>query len=277
MPGPLISAADLAGRLDDPLLRVADTRWYLGEPARGRAEYAAGHIPGARYVDLEADLSAVAGPGRHPLPDVADFAARLGEMGIGNQHALVAYDDRGGGVASRMWWMLRHLGHEQVAVVDGGLEAWVGEGRMVTTEVPSWPATTFQPRPRSGDVIDRDQVQAGLGGLLLLDARSGERYRGEEEPIDPAAGHIPTARTAPYEENLAADGRFLDPATLRSRFTALGVTAGSSSVSYCGSGVTACHNLLAMEIAGLGDAHRLYPGSWSDWSTAGLEVATGSE
>jgi thiosulfate/3-mercaptopyruvate sulfurtransferase len=271
---PLIDAAALGDRRDDPGLRIVDTRWYLGEPDRGPAAYRAGHIPGALYLDLDRDLSAPTGPGRHPLPDPDAFAARLGSLGIGDGHDVVAYDDRGGVVAARLWWMLRHLGHDEVAVLDGGLPAWEAAGLPLSTAEPDWPAATFTPRLRPGGTLDRDEVAAGLDDLVLLDARSVERYRGDEDPVDPVAGHIPTAISAPCTDNLGPDQRFLPAAALAERYRRLGATEPERVVAYCGSGVTACHDLLAMELAGLGGA-RLYPGSWSDWSAHGGAVAIG--
>ena len=268
---PIVSAGWLSERIDDPMLRVADCRWYLGEPLRGRSTYGAGHIPGAVFVDLETDLSAAEGPGRHPLPLPADFATRLGRLGIGNRHAVVAYDDRGGAIASRLWRMLTALGHEAAAVLDGGLQAWVAHGGATTTDTAepeqaayvtdsvAWPGT-----------VDRLQLGRRLGTVDLIDARAANRFVGSEEPIDPVAGHIPTARNVPQEGNLTADGRFADPSLLAVRYG----KGDLPPVVYCGSGVTACHDILAMEIAGLGRA-TLYPGSWSDWSSNGGAVETG--
>ncbi len=272
--GPLIDVASLAERIDDPTLRIADTRWYLGEPERGRAAYAAGHLPGAAYLDLDNDLSAPDGPGRHPLPDPVAFARRLGALGIGDGNDVVVYDDRGGVIGARLWWMLRELGHERVAVLDGGLPAWTAAGLSLTAEVPAWPPASFTGTGAWGRAVDRSEVAAALGRVLLLDARSPERFRGEEEPIDPVAGHIPTARSAPATDNLDADHRLLAPEALAARYRALGVIDPARVVAYCGSGVTACHDLLALEVAGLTGAV-LYPGSWSDWSTSGGAVAVG--
>jgi thiosulfate/3-mercaptopyruvate sulfurtransferase len=274
--GPLVSTDWLAANLDDPAMRPADVRWYLGEPNRGRQAYRAGHIPGAVYVDLETDLSAAEGPGRHPLPSWDVFAQRMGELGMGDDCVVVAYDDRGGAVASRLWWMLRAIGHQRSYVLDGGLTAWLGDGHPVTNDLPA-PAPAQLSVDLAPDVtVDRDQLRAGLDSVLALDARAGERYRGESEPIDPVAGHIPGAVNAPHEGNLGSDDRFLPPEVLAGKYRALGVASGQDTIVYCGSGVTACHDLLAIEHAGLGRA-KLYPGSWSDWSTAGYEVATGPE
>ncbi len=272
--GPLVAVADLAARLGDDTVRIADCRWYLGEPERGCAAYRAGHIPGAVYVDLERHLSAPSGPGRHPLPDPATLAAAMGELGIGDSHDVVAYDDRGGAVAARLWWLLRHMGHARVRVLDGGLTAWRAAGQPVTSQVAAHPPATLTVRPRPDEIIERSELRAALGDVVLVDARSGERYRGEDEPVDPVAGHIPTAVSAPYEANLDADLRFLPAADLRARYATLGVGGDREVVAYCGSGVTACHDLLAMAVAGFGGA-RLYPGSWSDWAAVGYPVATG--
>lgn len=273
--GPIVSTDWLSRHLDHSVLRLADVRWYLGEPDRGRQAYRDAHIPDAVYVDLDADLSAAEGPGRHPLPAWDVFAARMGELGIGDDSVVVAYDDRGGGVASRLWWMLRAIGHERTYVLDGGLEAWVADGYATTDELPDHPPGVLAINVRPDISLDRDELSHRRDAVLMLDARAGERYRGEIEPLDPVAGHIPGAANAPYEDNLGADGRFLPAEVLAQKYRALGV-GERETVVYCGSGVTACHDLLAIELAGLGAA-KLYPGSWSDWSTAGYEVATGPE
>jgi thiosulfate/3-mercaptopyruvate sulfurtransferase len=273
--GPLATTTWLDDHLGDVGLRVADCRWYLGEPARGVAEYHAGHIPGAVYVSLDDDLSAPEGAGRHPLPRPADYARRLGELGFGDDHTIVAYDDRGGAVAARMWWMLRAIGHPRVAVLDGGLTAWLAEERATTTMAGSYEAARLSVHG-SGVTIDGDALERRLGAVTLVDARDADRYRGEREPVDPVAGHIPTAISLPLGGNLRADLRFADPGVLRKRFLAAGVTPDRETVVYCGSGVTACHDILAMELAGL-PAATLYPGSWSDWSTTRRAVATGSD
>lgn len=272
----LTSVERLAARLDDPALRVVDLRWYLGRPGAGRAAYDDGHIPGAIYLDLDSDLRSPDGPGRHPLPDPATFAARLGSLGIGSEHEVVAYDDAGGGTASRLWWMLDDLGHPAVSVLDGGFAAWVAAGWPLETTVPRWPPRTLGLRDRWTRVIDREAVRARLGEVVLLDARAGARFRGEVEPVDPVAGHIPTARSAPTDGNLGPDGRFLSADALRDRFERLGAAGATDVVTSCGSGVTACQNAFAMRVAGL-PGPILYDGSWSDWSTAGYPVATGSE
>lgn len=272
----LISVERLATRMGDPTLRIVDVRWYLGRPGDGRAAYETGHLPGAIHLDLDSDLRAPEGPGRHPLPDPAAFATRLGSLGVGSEHEVVAYDDAGGGTASRLWWMLDDLGHSAVSVLDGGFPAWVAAGQPLETSVPTWRPTTLRLRDHWTRVIDRDAVRSQLGEVVLLDARAGARFRGEVEPVDPVAGHIPTARSAPTDGNLGLDGRFLSADDLRARFELLGAAGDTEVVTSCGSGVTACQNALAMRLAGLPDPI-LYDGSWSDWSTAGYPVATGPE
>jgi thiosulfate/3-mercaptopyruvate sulfurtransferase len=276
MTRPVVSVAWLHQRILEPDLRVVDVRWYLTEPNRGRADYTAAHIPGAVFLDLEDDLSDREGPGRHPLPDPATFAARLGEAGIGTGHHVVIYDDSSGGVAARLWWMLRHLGHDQMSVLDGGFRAWLGAEYPVTTHVPALRPTTYEFSVRSDEVMERHELRDLLGRVLLIDARTRDRYEGIEEPIDPVAGHIPTAVNAPYADNVTELDTLLPPDVLRHRYEELGVLDADEVVVYCGSGVTACHHLLAMEVAGIRGA-KLYPGSWSDWSTAGYPTATGPE
>ena len=268
---PLVSTEWLGGQLHDESLRIADCRFYLAEPERGRREYLAGHIPSALYLSLDDDLTGSHGPGRHPLPEAAEFAERIGNTGIGNEHTVIVYDDGSGGIAARLWWMLRSLGHEAVAVLDGGWAAWVSEPRSVTTEIPVWAPTTFATPEHWSGVINGDEIEAGREDLLLIDARAAERYRGEIEPIDPIAGHIPGAVNIPYSGNRNAAGRYLDAATLRQRFAM--VNPDNLVVTYCGSGVTACDNLLALAVAGHSDA-LLYPGSWSDWCDRGGKVST---
>jgi thiosulfate/3-mercaptopyruvate sulfurtransferase len=272
---PLISVEELAGRSGDPTVRIVDVRWYLGKPGAGRAAYDAAHIPGARHFDLDADLSAPAGPGRHPLPDPTWLAAHLGSMGIGDGHLVVGYDDAGGATASRLWWMLDDLGHDAVVILDGGLAAWTADGHALSTEVPAWPPAALTLGDQWTRTIDRDEVRARLGDVRLLDGRAAKRYRGEVEPVDLIPGHIPTAINAPTDANLGPDGRFLGPDELAGRFAALGAAdAGVEVVTSCGSGVTACHNSLAMRLAGLPDP-MLYAGSYSDWTRSGLPIATG--
>jgi thiosulfate/3-mercaptopyruvate sulfurtransferase len=276
----LIDAGELVGRLDDPALRIVDARFDLADPAAGRGAYERSHLPGAIHLDLEDDLSAPVRPdgrgGRHPLPTPEALAARLGELGIGDAHEVVAYDDAGGAFAARVWWLLRWLGHDRVRVLDGGLAAWRAAGGPETAARPDLPPARLTARPDPALVVDADDVLAHLedADRLLVDARAPERYRGEEEPIDPRAGHVPGALNLPFAGNLDADGRFLPQEALRARFAPL--RGAGEVVVYCGSGVTAAHDLLAIEEAGLGLA-RLYAGAWSDWCRReGLPVETGA-
>ena len=275
---PLVSVAELAAALDEPDIRVVDVRWVLGQPGAGRVAYDAGHIPSAIFLDVDADLVAREGSGRHPLPEPGVFGQSLAARGIGDHAFVVAYDDVSGWVAARLWWMLDDLGHTDVAVLDGGWEAWVTAG--LPTEAIARPRPPEAALLHLGTawrkVIDRDALKSRLGSLVLLDARAGERYRGEIEPIDPIAGHIPTARSAPTGGNLGPDGHFLTAAELRARFEGLGCFAPGGTVTSCGSGVSACHNALAMRIAGLPDPF-LYPGSYSDWSRTGETVSVGAD
>lgn len=275
----LTSAADLLARVraGDPRLRIVDVRWYLGKPGKGRQAYDSGHLPRAVFVDLDTDLAAKRpdGGGRHPLPSPTDFAARMGALGIGREHDVVAYDDLGGSIAARLWWMLDDLGHPSASVLDGGMRAWTEVGGELTTEQPAHPPADPGLAPAWRKVVDRTRLKDRLPEIVLLDARAGDRYRGEVEPVDPVAGHIPGAISAPTGGNLGPDGRFLDPDALRARFRDVGCES-RNVVTSCGSGVTACHNALAMRVAGLPDPI-LYAGSFSDWSTAGEPVATGAE
>jgi thiosulfate/3-mercaptopyruvate sulfurtransferase len=272
----LISVQELAARLDDPTLRLADVRWFVGEPDRGRREYDEGHLPGAMFVDLDRDLAAPTGPGRHPLPDPAVFAARMGELGIGPDDLVVAYDDSLGTIAARLWWMLDNLGHENVALLDGGLKAWRAAGLpMATDQVPYPPRGPLPLAVAWSRVIDRVALIDRLGEVALLDARAPERYRGETEPVDPRPGHIPSAINAPARTSLDADGRFLPPADVATRLAAV-APADQPVVVSCGSGVTACHTAFAFRLAGLPDP-LLYPGSYSDWSRTELPVAVGAD
>ncbi|HEX3428306.1 MAG TPA: sulfurtransferase [Candidatus Limnocylindrales bacterium] len=278
-PSPLISADGLRALVDGdaPHLRIVDVRWYLGRPGDGVSAYAAGHLPNAIHLDLDDDLADLAGygaPGRHPLPTPEEFAAELGGAGIGDDDLVVAYDDVGGWVAARLWWMLDVLGHDQVAVLDGGIEAWREAGGQITTIVPIWPPTDLHLADSWSRVIDRAQLRARLGEVVLLDARAVPRYRGEAEPVDPVAGHIPTARNAPVEGNLV-NGRFRPAGELAARFRDLGADGTDGPVvTSCGSGTSALHHALAMRLAGLPDP-TLYVGSYSDWSRSSEPVVTG--
>jgi len=275
---PWISPEALQAQLGSPDLRVVDVRFSLADPEAGLLAYRAGHLPGAVFLDLETDLSAppAVHGGRHPLPDPQRAAAVFGAAGIGVDTHVVAYDDAGGMVAGRVWWMLRWLGHERVQVLDGGIDAWSAAGGAMVTQVPAVAPAVFEPRVRDGMTVDRGWLLAHAGdpGVVVVDARAPERYRGEVEPIDPRGGHIPGAINLPYAGNLDA-GRFRAPAALRARYAAL--AEADTVVVYCGSGVSAAHDLMALEACGIAGA-RLYPGSWSDWvSYADAEVAVGPE
>jgi thiosulfate/3-mercaptopyruvate sulfurtransferase len=266
---PLIPATELLADLasDAPPL-VLDVRWTLGA-TDPRGEHDAAHIPGSLYVDMETELSGPgpADAGRHPLPDPDVFAATATRWGAGPDTAVVVYDATGGTSAARLWWLLRWIGHDFVRVLDGGLAAWVAAGGEVEAgpDDEAVPASTpLVARPGSMSTVTAAEILGGDVGLLV-DARPGERYRGEVEPIDPVAGHIPGAVNVPAAAHLAPDGRFLDPAALRERFTTAGAVAGEPVVAYCGSGVSAAHTVLALEVAGFGATTSLYAPSWSGW------------
>jgi thiosulfate/3-mercaptopyruvate sulfurtransferase len=261
----LVSTDELSAHLDQ--WRVFDCRHDLAKPSLGEQQYRQGHIPGAVFAHLDRDLSAPRDGrnGRHPLPYPGAFIAWLGQQGLEPHQQVVCYDGGGGTYAARLWWMLRWVGHDAVAVLDGGLAKWLAERRPVTTIVPQVAHTTYPVGLRSESTVGISFVEQHRRDVLLLDARSPERFRGEKEPIDKVAGHIPGARNRFSNDNLAAEGTFKAPAELKKEFEAvLGDRAPSEVVSYCGSGVAACHNLLAMELAGL-HGGKLYAGSWSDW------------
>lgn len=274
----LVDATWLASHRDE--VAVADVRWSAtGGTTEAEGAFEAGHIPGAVFFDVDRDLAAVPfveGPGRHPLPDPERFATALASRGIGADDLVVAYDDGGGGVAARLWWMLDALGRP-CALLDGGLSAWpdpletgpATPRRPVAIDIRAWPEDRL---------VDAGGVAGALAaGDVVLDARVGERYRGETEPIDPVAGHIPGARSAPFPDVLGHGGRFRSPRELRDLFEATGVTGATVPIAYCGSGVTASLDLFALKLAGLGDA-RLYEGSWSDWvHDPSRPVATGAD
>jgi thiosulfate/3-mercaptopyruvate sulfurtransferase len=265
----LISTDLLATHLGDPSFVIVDARHDLMQAdSWGETQYAAGHIPGARFVHMDRDLS---GPktgknGRHPLPSPELGAALFGRLGIDASKQVVAYDQGGGMYAPRVWWMLRWLGHDKVAVLDGGIAKWVLERRALTNAIPDPQPKTFamsgcEPTLAAADVL----ASLGDRALMLVDARGAERFRGDVEPIDPVAGHIPGAVNRPYTQNVEQDGTFKSAERLRQEFeTVVGNTPAARIVNLCGSGVSACHNMLAMEIAGLRGS-RLYPGSWSEW------------
>lgn len=281
-PRTLVKADDLMAMLESggPRTIVLDCRFSLADPETGRTKYRAGHIPGARYVHLDDDLSGpvVAGrTGRHPLPDPDELAQRFGSWGIDQDTWVVCVDDVGGAFAARAWWLLRWLGHQQVAVLDGGLQAWQAAGGPLETASPTPEPRTFTARVRSEALASLDDVVAGRFSRLV-DSREAARYRGETEPIDPVAGHIPGAVNRPFQQNLR-DGHFKSPAELHAEFDPLmpGPEPPGDTVFYCGSGVTAAHNVLAAVHAGKGEP-RLYNGSWSEWiADGGREIAVGDE
>ena len=265
----LVSPAELAAHLGDPRWVVFDTRHDLMAPAKGRQLYTEGHIPGAYFLHLDEDLSApkTGRNGRHPLPAPGDFAAKLNRCGVKATSQVVAYDDSGGSYAVRLWWMLHWLGHERVAVLDGGWKAWMADARPVSRDVPPERKGDFVPRPLLGGTVDAAFVDRFREdpSLRLVDARAADRFAGNNETIDPVAGHVPGAVNRFWQSNLGPDGRFKAPEALRREFeTLLAGTDPSATVHMCGSGVTACHNAFAMALAGL-PTGRVYPGSWSEW------------
>lgn len=274
---PLISVPDLARLLTRGDVTVLDVRWRLGGPP-GAAEHAAGHVPGAAYVDLDTALADPPGPGtgRHPLPEVQRLGRAMREAGVSGSRPVVVYDDWQGRAAARAWWLLRWAGHDDVRVLDGGWSAWVEAGGAVETGPVRVAPGDFEPRPARMPTVDADgaaQLAADDRGGLLVDARDPARYRGEVEPVDPVAGHVPGAVNVPTGANLGDDGRFRTPRELAATYAAARERA---TAVYCGSGITAAHDVLAMEVAGIEAA--LYPGSWSAWvSDPARPVATGEE
>ena len=280
----LISAQDLAAHVDDPRWVIVDCRHDLTNPAAGREAFAIGHLPGAVFGDIETELSGPKrGPdgvfrGRHPLPEKEALVETLRGWGIDDDSQVVAYDAHGGMFAARLWWLLRWLGHEAVAVLDGGMAAWQSLGQPLSTDLASKPRggigirAPFVPTVTAAEVMDN----LDKGDRVVIDARASDRFRGENETIDPVGGHIPGARNRFFKDNLQADGRFKDAQTLRSEFAPL-VDDPQRAIMQCGSGVTACHNLLALEVAGMPGA-ALYPGSWSEWvADPARPIATGEK
>ena len=269
MPAHLVTTEELSRHLGDPGWVVFDTRHDLMDPDKGRRAYAAGHIPGAYFLHVDDDLAGTktGTNGRHPLPDVAELAKKIDAAGVRPESQVVVYDDLGGNFAVRLWWMLRWLGHDKVALLDGQFPLWEKEGRRVSAEVPKPRAGTFVPRPDRAAVVDKPFVARMREdpALKLIDARAAERFKGLKETIDPVAGHVPGAVNRFWQQNLAPDGRFKPPDQLERELRQfLGGTPPENTVHMCGSGVTACHNMLALALAGM-PTGRLYPGSWSEW------------
>lgn len=273
----VIDAATLAQHLEDPDWVIVDCRFDLGDTAAGRRSYTQAHIPGAVYAHLDDDLSGppVTDHGRHPLPTPAALTALFGRLGVDERKQVVAYDSLNGGIAARLWWMLRYMGHAATAVLDGGWAAWEAAGLPVRGGVEGHAPALFTGHPRREWLVTVDEVATRP---LLIDSRDPQRYRGELEPIDPQPGHIPGAINHFFQDNWGAEGRYLPPEEIRARLTAvLGEITPEAATFYCGSGVTACANLLAMAHAGLGNG-RLYAGSWSEWSSDPQRpIATGDE
>jgi thiosulfate/3-mercaptopyruvate sulfurtransferase len=280
----LISVSELANHIHDPDCAIVDCRFALDDIYRGRKDYLRAHIPGAVYAHLSEDLSGQITPGktgRHPLPPVEIFVKKLSNWGINAQVQVIAYDDKGGAMAAaRLWWMLRWVGHDNVAVLDGGWQQWKNRGYPMTSGPETRKPSAFIPLVRNALVFSTSDVQNILHNpdMHLFDSRSVDRYRGENETIDPVAGHIPGALSSPFVHNLDSEGLFLARQALRERFQKLlGTTTSERAIFYCGSGVTAAHNLLALAHAGMGDA-RLYAGSWSEWITnPDRPIARGAE
>lgn len=263
----LVSVSWLQSNLASEGIRLVDCRWVLGQTGEGRRQYEEGHIPGAVHLDLEGPLSGRGGPGRHPIPTKQDFQKVMSEIGVDRERHVIVYDEGNGTPAARLWWLLRYFGHEKVSVLNGGWSVWIKEGGVTEKESAVFPATKFVARPKRKWVVDKVAVDSlrDYADVLLIDARSPERYRGEVEPIDSRPGHIPGAKNYPF--TLAIDpetGLFLLPELFQSRFRELGVGQAKTIICYCGSGVTACTDILALNLAGI-DA-LLYEGSWSDWS-----------
>lgn len=266
----LVSVGQLGEHLDHPGWVIVDCRFSLAEPDKGESEYRQGHIPGSYYAHLDRDLSSPVIPGvtgRHPLPEVSKLVEKIRAWGVSPNSQVIAYDHAGGGIASRLWWLLRWLGHEKVAVLDGGWKAWIQAGKAISDTVPAFKEGSFEAKMNEQLTMDADQVDIIRTDQQwsLVDSREPNRYLGLEEPIDPVAGHIEGAVNHFFGQNVDEAGRWRSPEVVKSLLQQHGVGAHASrTVFYCGSGVTACHNILAYKHAGLGDA-LLYPGSWSEW------------
>lgn len=285
----LVTTAWLADHLNDPNVRIVDTRWYLMQPSKGETDYHNAHIPNALYLSVDRHLSAPplhnAKTGRHPLPAPTTFSETMAQAGISNATYVVIYDDADGGQSARLWWLLRYfssgkpLAHENVSLLDGGLTQWIAEGRLLTTHVPTFARAEFQAQPNANMVITKEGMITATRSphTLILDARAPERYQGLTEPIDARAGHIPGARNAPLSGNLRAtdDYRFSSSEDLRARYDTMGANSADEIVAYCGSGVYAAANIFALHLAGYENT-RLYAGSFSEWSRdPDLPVITG--
>jgi thiosulfate/3-mercaptopyruvate sulfurtransferase len=280
---PLVDVAWLAAHASDRHVRVIDVRWYLGAK-KGVDEHAKGHIPGAVFLDLDRDLCAdiAAGPGRHPIPSADKLTATMQRAGVSRATHVVAYDDAAGSIASRVWWLLHHFGHTRVSVLDGGIGAWTAAGHELERDTPSFAPGDFVAKAPDAEanrarVADKQHVRSRVGqpGVLVLDARDRDRYRGDREPVDARPGHVPGAKNAPWVEN-TRDGHMRSRGELRALYEALGAATADEIIVYCGSGVTACHDVLALELAGI-DSARIYEGSWSDWARDATLPATKGE
>lgn len=281
----LVTTSWLADHLNDPNVRIVDTRWYLMQPSKGEIDYHNAHIPNALYLSVDEHLSAPplhdAKTGRHPLPTDVAFSETMAQAGISNSTHVVVYDDAGGGQSARLWWLLRYFGHNNVSLLDGGLIQWIAEGRPLTAHMPTFARAEFQAQPNPNMVVTKAEMIAATRNphTLILDARAPERYQGITEPIDARAGHIPGARNAPLSGNFRAsdDHRFNDSQTLQAHYDTFGANGADDIVAYCGSGVNAAADVFALHLAGY-DNTRLYAGSFSEWSRdPDLPVITGDE
>ncbi|HZQ06968.1 MAG TPA: sulfurtransferase, partial [Anaerolineae bacterium] len=283
---PLLVSTDwLAAHLDDPNVRIVDARWYLADLAKGEADYQKGHIPNAVYLSVDRHLASHplldAKTGRHPLPTPEAFTETMENAGISANTQVVAYDDAGGANAARVWWLLHYFGHDNASLLDGGLHQWLKEGRPLSLETPTFPRGEFHAQPHPHLIVTKEEMKELTRNphVVMFDARIRDRYQGKGDPVDPRPGHIPGAKSAPTAENLRApdDLRFKEPEAMRAHYDALGANGADEIVTYCGSGVTACADLFALELAGY-DKVRLYVGSFSEWSRdPTLPVITGPD